>query len=93
MNSMNTELMFSSKTNEWATPQQFFDELNKEFNFDLDPCSDGKNNKCKRFFTKEQDGLQQSWGGGLEYSAILHMVLKSKSGLRKHIEKVLKTIL
>lgn len=32
MNSMNTELMFSSKTNEWATPQQFFDELNKEFN-------------------------------------------------------------
>lgn len=60
---MNTDVMFSSKTNEWATPQQFYDELNKEFNFNLDPCSDGKNNKCERFFTKKQDGLKQNWGG------------------------------
>lgn len=60
---MNTDVMFSSKKNEWSTPQQFYDELNKEFNFNLDPCSDGKNNKCERFFTKKQDGLKQNWGG------------------------------
>ena len=27
---MNTDLMFSSKTDNWATPQKYFDELNKE---------------------------------------------------------------
>ncbi len=52
---------FSSKTDQWSTPQDFFDELNKQFNFTLDPCADKKNAKCKKFFTKEQDGLKQSW--------------------------------
>lgn len=58
---MNTELMFSSKTPEWATPQALFDELHKEFNFTLDPCATESNAKCKKFFTKEQDGLSQCW--------------------------------
>jgi len=60
---LNTELMFSSKTDQWATPQDFFDKLNKEFNFTLDPCADGSNRKCDKYFTKEQDGLSQNWGG------------------------------
>lgn len=55
--------MFSSNTNEWATPQAFFDELNKEFNFTLDPCATAQNAKCPRFFTKEIDELAQSWRG------------------------------
>lgn len=60
---MNTELMFSSKTDKWATPQDFFDSLNKEFHFTLDPCADETNHKCEKYFTKEQDGLLQDWGG------------------------------
>lgn len=36
---MINDAMFSSNTNEWATPQAFFDELNKEFDFTLDPCA------------------------------------------------------
>lgn len=52
--------MVSSKTNEWETPQWFFDELNEEFNFTLDPCSNG-NHKCKKFFTIKEDGLKQDW--------------------------------
>lgn len=60
---MNTELMFSSKTDLWATPQDFFDKLNEEFNFDLDPCADDDNHKCDEYFTKEEDGLKQGWGG------------------------------
>lgn len=55
--------MFTSNTNEWATPQAFFDELNKEFAFTLDPCATPENAKCARFFTKEIDGLAQSWRG------------------------------
>lgn len=60
---MNTEVMFSSKTDQWATPQAFFDELNEEFSFTLDPCADEFNHKCEKYFTKEQDGLVQDWGG------------------------------
>lgn len=56
-------VMYSSKTDQWATPQGFFDELDAEFGFDLDPCADEENHKCKRYFTKEQDGLLQDWGG------------------------------
>jgi len=60
---MNTELHFSSKTPEHATPQEFFDRLNAEFNFTLDPCATPENAKCARYFTREDDGLAQSWAG------------------------------
>ena len=53
----------SSKTPEWATPQSFFDSLNQEFSFTLDPCSTHENAKCEKHFTKEDDGLSRSWGG------------------------------
>lgn len=54
--------MFTSNTDEWATPQDFFERLNEEFRFTLDVCATPENAKCKRFFTKEQDGLAQDWG-------------------------------
>lgn len=60
---MINESLFSSKTDNWATPQSFFDELNKEFNFNLDACADEYNHKCELYFNKEQNGLAQSWGG------------------------------
>ena len=58
---MNNELMFSSKTDLWSTPQDLFDSLNKEFNFTLDPCADANNFKCSKYYTKEDDGLTKSW--------------------------------
>ena len=60
---MNTETMFSSKTDLWATPQDFYDKLNSEFHFTLDPCATPLNAKCVKFYTKEQDGLRKDWGG------------------------------
>ena len=54
---MNTEVMFSSKTDQWSTPQDFFNELNNEFRFNLDPCADETNHKCDKYFTKEINGL------------------------------------
>ena len=57
------KVLFSSNCNEWATPQQFFNGLNKEFNFTLDPCATIENAKCDKFFTKEENGLLQSWKG------------------------------
>ncbi len=59
--------MFTSNSNEWATPQKLFDELNEEFHFTLDPCADEFNHKCDKFYNKEQDGLRQSWNGEIVF--------------------------
>ena len=55
--------MFSSNTDLWATPQSFYDKLNDEFRFNLDPCATPENAKCEKYFTKEVNGLNQNWGG------------------------------
>jgi site-specific DNA-methyltransferase (adenine-specific) len=55
--------IFSRATDEWATPQWLFDKLNEEFHFTLDVCANEDNAKCKTFFSKVQDGLQQQWDG------------------------------
>lgn len=60
---MNTDVMFSHKTDLWETPQDFFDRLNEEFHFDLDVCALPENAKCERYFTPEMDGLSQPWKG------------------------------
>jgi phage N-6-adenine-methyltransferase len=60
---MNTSVMFSSETDMWATPQEFFTELDQEFNFTLDPCASPENTKCAKYFTVDDDGLRQDWAG------------------------------
>ena len=55
--------MFSSKTDLWSTPQDFYDNLNREFNFTLDPCATPENAKCEKFYTVREDGLMQDWQG------------------------------
>lgn len=77
---MLTSGLFTSNTDDWATPQAFFDGLNKEFNFELDVCANDQNHKCARYFTKEQDGLQMDWGGRL-YGATHLMAEKLANGL------------
>ena len=89
---MNTELMFSSKTDQWATPQNFYNELDKEFRFNLDPCADEYNHKCDKWFSAEQDGLSENWGGTGCF-AIRHMGGNSGDGLKRHTRKVTKKIL
>lgn len=58
---MNTDLMFSSATDQWATPQAFFDEWDAIFRFDLDVCADSRNAKCWRYFSEQDNGLYQTW--------------------------------
>lgn len=60
---MNTDVMFSSKTDLWATPQKFFDTLNQEFRFTTDVCAVSANAKCEQFFSPEENGLEQEWTG------------------------------
>jgi len=60
---MNKKLMFSSENNFWCTPRDFFNKLNQEFNFTLDPCCTEKSALCNKFYTPKEDGLIQDWEG------------------------------
>lgn len=79
-------VLFSSKEEVWATPKDFFDSLNEEFNFTLDPCALPENAKCAKFYTPEDDGLLQDWGGRL-CSATLRMVERFMGGFRNAPKK------
>lgn len=62
------EGLFSSKTPEWETPQDFFEKLDEEFKFVLDVCATDKNRKCQQWYTKEEDALNRSWATSLSHS-------------------------
>jgi site-specific DNA-methyltransferase (adenine-specific) len=44
-------------SNNWATPKDFYDKLNNEFNFDFDPCPLNKEK-----ITDDKNGLLIEWG-------------------------------
>lgn len=50
-------------TDDRATLPAIFDPLHTEFRFTIDVAASKENTKCPRFFTREQDGLKQSWAG------------------------------
>lgn len=55
--------LYSSKTDDWSTPQDLFDTLDAEFDFTLDPCASDANHKCAKYYTAAENGLKQSWAG------------------------------
>lgn len=56
-------VMTSSEDMTWATPQAWFDYLDLEFDFTLDPCCVKETAKCDLFHTPETNGLVHSWKG------------------------------
>ena len=52
---------FSSKSDEWETPLDFYAKLDAEFRFELDPCCTPENKKCATYITT--DGLGEDWIG------------------------------
>lgn len=58
-----SNVLYSSESEVWETPKDLFDKLDTEFHFDIDVCALPSNAKCTTFFTPEQDGLKQKWGG------------------------------
>lgn len=62
MSSAFSEATRSSKSSEYYTPRSLFDKLNNIFHFELDPCTSKENPLgVEKYFTKEDDGLAQSW--------------------------------
>ncbi len=48
---------------QWSTPGTIFNPLDQEFKFDLDVCAEPWNAKCENFFSPQDNGLIQKWGG------------------------------
>jgi len=52
---------FKSKSEEYETPKEIFEPLQKEFQLELDVCATKENTKCELFLTKEEDALTKNW--------------------------------
>lgn len=53
---------YSSKKDDWETPQELFDYLDGLYQFELDVCASEYNAKCDHFFTKEKSCLDcENW--------------------------------
>lgn len=59
------KVLFSSRTDEWETPQDLFDRYGALYHFSLDVAASDKNHKCEKYFTKEDDGLSKTWRGAV----------------------------
>ena len=83
-----SKTLFSSKSDQWATPQHLFDVLNAEFNFDLDVCATEFDAKCNHFYSPEIDGLKQEWHGNCfmnpPYSEIRTWIKKASYESKEH---------
>ena len=58
------KVLFSHNSDEWETPHCLFDELDKEFEFDIDVCATADNRKCPEFYTEWHNGLIMPWRSG-----------------------------
>jgi site-specific DNA-methyltransferase (adenine-specific) len=58
---MNTDLMFSSKNEEWETPPWLFKKLDAHYHFVLDAACIAENALCSSYYTKYIDSLKQDW--------------------------------
>lgn len=60
---MRTDVHFSSATDLWATPDDFYASVACEFPIGTDVCESPENAKARRYFTPQQDGLTVPWHG------------------------------
>ena len=60
MNTTSLKCMFSSMKLDYATPIEIFNQLNKEFHFNIDACANKENAKVS-FYFNNTDGLNEEW--------------------------------
>ena len=64
----NNEQLYSSRRQDWATPQALFDALDAEFGFVLDAAASEHNAKCRRWIGA--DSLERDWVRPLHLGAV-----------------------
>jgi len=58
----NSKVMFSSKSDEWATPDGLYETLHAEFDFNVDGAATASNSRCTFYYCLDWvDALKQSW--------------------------------
>lgn len=67
--------MPKSKSDKWITPKDLYDELNKEFNFNFDPCPIDYNENSP-------NGLNIEWGSSTFCNPPYSLV---KEFIKKHM--------
>lgn len=82
-------IVFSREKDEWLTPKKLFDDLNKEFHFELDPCTTEANPLgTKKFNTIISNGLTTEWNCNVfinpPYSKIKDWVKKAYEENKKY---------
>lgn len=66
---MSRAYMPQAITDDWASPKWVVDQVIAEFGpIDLDPAASEHNAVCDRYYTEEDDGLNQPWDGDLIYT-------------------------
>lgn len=58
---MISNALLTSKSDEWTTPQGLFYYLDQALSFTVDAAATKENALVEKFYTKEIDGLAQSW--------------------------------
>lgn len=91
MNARTRETMFSSKTDMWETPQDFFDKLDDEFHFSLDAAADCGNAKCPVYFDVEANSLKQDWTDLHHYSGAVWLNPPYGRGIGAWVKKAYET--
>ena len=75
-------------TCEWATPPEFFADVDRRFGpFTLDVCATADNACVDRYFTRREDGLKQRWTGRVWFNppygrAIGHWLCKARESVQ-----------
>ena len=54
-------VLFSSRSDDWATPEWFFARVSRIYRLGLDVCATAANAKCPKFYTPAEDGLTRDW--------------------------------
>ena len=58
-------VLYSSRSEEWATPQAFFNKLDAEFHFNLDAAATAENTKCQFYLSLDgENALLTRWVQG-----------------------------
>jgi len=55
--------LFRSSREDWETPPDLFNLLDREFRFERDLCASQTNRKCPTFYSRRQDALSKPWSG------------------------------
>jgi len=87
---MNTAVMFSKASDEWATPREFFEALDREFHFKTDAAATPENTQCAHWFGRpmnEDDGNALDWPWWLDYGYGPYWLNPPYSQVRRWVKK------